>query len=99
MMKIPQITVKLMKGKCMMLEQDKEENIQIKDLKTGRNEGLNRAREKKRTMNKCNRCGDTEHFGTECPRILEYAICTRCRQRGHEWNKCPTYPMEKKVRI
>jgi len=75
------------------------QSTQIRDTKTRRNEGLNKAREKKRLMNKCNRCEETEHFGTECSRILEYAICTKCKQRGHEWNKCPIYPIERKVRI
>jgi hypothetical protein len=75
------------------------QSTQIRDTKTRRNEGLNKDRKKKILMNKCNWYGETGHFGTECPQILKYAICIKCKQRGHEWNKCPTYPMERKVRI
>ena len=42
----------------------------------------------------CNRCEKQGHFGIECPRIQ----CTRCGEKRHEWNKCPTYPIEKKPR-
>ena len=64
------------------------------DISNKRKMGLQKAREKSRQKNICNRCGMQGHFGTECPRLW----CTRCSQKGHEYDKCPVYPMEKKFR-
>jgi hypothetical protein len=81
------------------VEFEKEQEPVQQNARIKKNEGLNRAREKKRLLNKCNRCGEVGHFGTECPRVLQHAVCTRCGKIGHEWNKCPQYPIEKKIRI
>ena len=59
-----------------------------------RMEALQRAREKARQKNICNRCGIQGHWGTECPRLQ----CTRCGKKGHEWNKCLEYPLQTKPR-
>ena len=63
-------------------------------IRDKRTEALQKARNKQRQKNGCNRCEKQEHFETECLRIQ----CTRCGEKGHEWNKCPTYPIEKKPR-
>ena len=49
--------------------------------------------------NKCSWCGEIGHFGVDCPRVKQYAVCTKCGNIEYEYNRCPTFLIEKKPRI
>ena len=69
-----------------LLKQLRQNNQTTNIKEDKRKQGLNKAREVKWMKNKCSQCEEIGHFGVDCPRIKQYAVCTRCGNVGHEYN-------------